>query len=164
MVGYIALQMTIDKRFFISETKQCLLSSLFPCFFSPSFAINNQHLLQVLRPSYPTIHPYPTSYFLCDGCVPVVEGSTELITLPVAADTNLPLCEVDNSGCVSAKDELYFEAYSYKASSRSFSWLSSPLSPETVVAFDCLELLITSVSSALYFVCPVLGQRSFSSQ
>lgn len=141
-----------------------IIISFFLFFFFSSFAINNQHLLQVLRPSYPTIHPYPTSYFLCDGCVPVVEGSTELITLPVAADTNLPLWEVDNSGCVSAKDELYFEAYSYKASSRSFSWLSSPLSPETVVAFDCLELLITSVSSALYFVCPVLGQCSFSSQ
>lgn len=109
----------------------------FSCFFFLSFALNGQHLLQIPRSFHPSIRPSPTSHFLSDDRVPVEEGSTELITLSVAAATNFPLCSVDNFGYLSAKDELIFEAYSYMKAPRSSSRSSIGSSLEMVGTVDC---------------------------
>lgn len=105
-----------------------------------------QPLLQVLRPS-------PTFHFISDGCESPVEESTELNALSNSAATIFPLCEVDNSGCLSSKWELTFEANVYKVASSSLSWSSS----EAAAVLDCWELLIMSITFAFVYLLLCCG-------
>lgn len=109
------------------------------------FATNGQPLLQVRRPS-------PTFHFVSDGCESPVEESTELNALSNSAATIFPLCEVDNSGCLSSKWELTFEANVYKVASSSLSWSFS----EVAAVLDCSELLIMSITFALVYFASTL--------